>query len=133
MTSMYQQALGISDLNSEARSFITRATGLMILYVFSVMLTNTFLILHALEFVTLSQLSLILAAQFAVQASADYPSGAIGDWLGQRWVLFVAAVSYGIGFIVLSQAFDFPSVLFAFVLVAFAQSQESGTYIAWFD
>ncbi|MFX0045764.1 MAG: MFS transporter [Candidatus Hermodarchaeota archaeon] len=130
---MYQQALGISDLNSEARSFITRATGLMILYVFSVMLTNTFLILHALEFVTLSQLSLILAAQFAVQASADYPSGAIGDWLGQRWVLFVAAVSYGIGFIVLSQAFDFPSVLFAFVLVAFAQSQESGTYIAWFD
>jgi MFS family permease len=130
---MYHRVLGISDLNSEAKRFISRATGLMIVYVFAVMLTNTFLILHALEFVTLSQLSLILAAQFAVQAMADYPSGAIGDWLGQRWVLFVAALSYGIGFLVLSQAFDFASVLLAFILVAFAQSQESGTYIAWFD
>ncbi|UCH03491.1 MAG: MFS transporter [Candidatus Thorarchaeota archaeon] len=133
MATMYHRVLGISDLNSDAREFISRATSLMILYVFSVMLTNTFLIIHALEFVTLTDLSLILAAQFAVQASTDYPSGAIGDWLGQRWVLFVAGLSYGVGFIVLSQAFDFVSVLSAFILVAFAQSQESGTFIAWFD
>jgi MFS family permease len=133
MTNLYHRALGTSDLNPEARQFISRATGLMLVFVFTVMLTNTFLILHALEFVTLAQLSVILAVQFAVQALTDYPSGAIGDWLGQRWVFFVAALSYGIGFIVISQAFDFTTVLIAFVLVAFAQSQESGTYIAWFD
>jgi MFS family permease len=105
----------------------------MLAYGFAVMLTNTFLILHALEFVTLTELSLILAVQFTIQAIASYPSGAIGDWIGQRWVLFMAALSYGIGFIVLSQAFDFITVLAAFSFVALALSLESGTYIAWFD
>ncbi|MHA2141764.1 MAG: MFS transporter [Candidatus Thorarchaeota archaeon] len=133
MANLYHQALSIADLNPEAKQFISKATGLMLVYGFAVMLTNTFLILHALEFVTLTELSLILAVQFAIQAIGSYPSGAIGDWIGQRWVLFMAALSYGIGFILLSQAFDFLTVLVAFSFVAFALSLESGTYIAWFD
>ncbi|MHA2066648.1 MAG: MFS transporter [Candidatus Thorarchaeota archaeon] len=133
MANLYHRALSIGNLNSEAQKFISRATALMLVYGFAVMLTNTFLILHALEFVTLTELALILAVQFAIQAIASYPSGAIGDWIGQRWVLFTAALSYAIGFIVLSQAFDFITVLAAFSLVALALSLESGTYIAWFD
>jgi MFS family permease len=105
----------------------------MLVYSFAVMLTNTFLILHALEFVTLTELSLILAVQFAIQAVMSYPAGAIGDWIGQRWILFMAALMYGIGFIVLSQSFNFLTVLISFIFVALAQSQEAGTYIAWFD
>jgi MFS family permease len=133
MTNLYHRALSITSLNLEARQFISRATSLMLVYSFAVMLTNTFLILQALEFVSLTELSLIISVQLAIQAVVSYPSGAIGDLVGQRWVLFSAALCYGIGFIFLSQAFDFPTVLIAFVLVAFAQSQEAGTYIAWFD
>ncbi len=133
MANLYHRALSIAELNPEAKKFISTATSLMLVYSFAVMLTNTFLILHALEFVSLSELSLILAVQFAIQAVASYPAGAIGDWIGQRWILFVAALSYGIGFIILSQSFDFLTVLIAFVFVAVAQSQEAGTYIAWFD
>ncbi|MFW9788620.1 MAG: MFS transporter [Candidatus Thorarchaeota archaeon] len=133
MASLYHRALSIAGLNLEAKQFISRATSLMLAYSFAVMLTNTFLILHALEFVSLSELSLILAVQFAIQAVASYPAGAIGDWIGQRWVLFIAALSYGVGFIVLSQSFDVLSVLISFIFVAVAQSQEAGTYIAWFD
>ncbi|MFW9913639.1 MAG: MFS transporter, partial [Candidatus Thorarchaeota archaeon] len=116
-----------------ARRFILRATCLMLAYGFAVMLTNTFLILQGLKFVTLTELSMILAAQLAIQAIASYPAGAIGDWIGQRWVLFIAAVSYGIGFIILGYAFDFITVLVAFALIAAALSLESGTFIAWFD
>ena len=105
----------------------------MLTYGFAVMLTNTFLILQGLKFVTLTELSMILAAQFTIQAIASYPAGAIGDWIGQRWVLFIAAVSYGIGFIILGYAFYFITVLVAFGLVATALSLESGTFIAWFD
>ncbi|MFX1559362.1 MAG: hypothetical protein ACFFBL_02125, partial [Promethearchaeota archaeon] len=57
----------------------------------------------------------------------------IGDWIGQRWILFMAALMYGIGFIVLSQSFNFLTVLISFIFIALAQSQEAGTYIAWFD
>ncbi|MHA2027381.1 MAG: MFS transporter [Candidatus Thorarchaeota archaeon] len=133
MASLYHKALSIADLNPDAKQFISRATSLMLVYSFAVMLTNTFLILHALEFVTLTELSLILSVQFLIQAIASYPSGAIGDWIGQRWVLFAAALSYGVGFVVLSGSFDFVTVLIAFIFVAIAQSQEAGTYIAWFD
>ncbi|MFW9973894.1 MAG: MFS transporter [Candidatus Thorarchaeota archaeon] len=133
MTYLYHRALSIAELNPEARQFISRATSLMLVYSFAVMLTNTFLILHALEFVTLSELSLILAVQFTIQAFASYPAGAIGDWIGQRWILFLAALSYGIGFVILSQSFNFLTVLFSFIFIALAQSQEAGTYIAWFD
>ena len=133
MANLYHRALSIEDLNPEAKQFISRATSLMLVYSFAVMLTNTFLILHALEFVTLTELSLILSVQFLIQAIASYPSGAIGDWIGQRWVLFAAALSYGVGFVVLSQSFDFLTVMISFIFVAIAQSQEAGTYIAWFD
>lgn len=133
MANLYHRALSITSLNSEAKHFVSRATSLMLVYYFAVMLTNTFLILHALEFVSISELSLILAIQFAIQAIASYPAGAIGDWIGQRWVLFMAALSYSVGFIILSQSFDFTTVLVAFIFVAIAQSQEAGTYIAWFD
>ncbi|MHA1907385.1 MAG: MFS transporter [Candidatus Thorarchaeota archaeon] len=133
MANLYHRALSISTLNPEAKHFISRATSLMLAYSFTVMLTNTFLILHALEFVTLTELSIIIAVQFAIQAIASYPSGALGDWIGQRWVLCTAALAYGVGFIVLSQAIDFTTILIAFILVALAQSQESGTFVAWFD
>jgi MFS family permease len=45
----------------------------------------------------------------------------------------MAALMYGIGFIVLSTSFNFLTVLISFIFVALAQSQEAGTYIAWFD
>jgi MFS family permease len=130
---LYHQILGISELNFEAKKFITRASSIIFIYVFSIMLTNTFLILHALSYLSIPLLGIILAFQFAVQAIIDYPTGAIGDWIGQRWLLFVAALSYGFAFIFISQASDFFGILIAFILVAFAQSQESGTFISWLD
>jgi MFS family permease len=97
------------------------------------MITNTFLILFTLEFLSLAELSIILALQAILQAMSDYPTGALGDWIGQRWILFIAALSYGLGFILLSQAVDFISVAIPFLLIAFARSQESGAFISWLD
>ena len=115
---IFHWLLGITDLNSEAKGFISKAAGVIYLYVFIIMLTNTFIILHALEFLSLPQLGVVLGIQFAIQAITDYPTGAIGDWIGQRWVLFIAALSYCFSFIFLSQATDFVSILFAFILIA---------------
>jgi MFS family permease len=130
---LFHWILGITDLNPKAKGFISKAAGVIYLYVFIVMLTNTFIILHALKFLSLPQLGIVLGIQFVIQAITDYPSGAIGDWIGQRWVLFIAALSYCFSFILLSQATDFVSILFVFILIALAQSQESGTFISWLD
>ncbi|MHA2318263.1 MAG: MFS transporter [Candidatus Hodarchaeales archaeon] len=133
MTTMLHRILGITTLNPDAKNFISKAVSLIYVYTFIVMVTNTFLILFTLEFLSLAELSIILALQAILQAIADYPTGAIGDWIGQRWILFIAAISYGTGFIFLSQASDFISVLIPFLLIAFARSQESGAFISWLD
>ncbi len=133
MENRLHKILGITTLNSDAKQFISKAVSLIFIYTFIVMITNTFLILFSLEFLSLAELSIILALQAILQALSDYPTGAIGDWIGQRWILFIAALSYGIGFILLSQAFDLSSVLLPFLLIAFARSQESGAFISWLD
>ncbi len=133
MDNRLHKILGITTLNSDAKQFISKAVSLIFIYTFIVMITNTFLILFTLEFLSLTELSIILALQAILQAISDYPTGAIGDWIGQRWILFIAALSYGIGFILLSQADDVISVLIPFLLIAFARSQESGAFISWLD
>ncbi|MFX0094161.1 MAG: MFS transporter [Candidatus Hodarchaeota archaeon] len=133
MLKLYHWLLSISVLNSEAKKFITKAVSLMFVYVFIIMLTNTFLILFALDFLTITQLGVILACQFAVQAITDYPTAAIGDWIGQRWLLCIAALTYAVGFFFLSQASSFTFILIAFILIGFAQGQESGAFVSWFD
>jgi MFS family permease len=133
MISRLHKVLGITTLNAEAKNFLSKAVSLIFVYTFIVMVTNTFLILFALEFLSLAELSIILALQAILQAISDYPTGAVGDWIGQRWILFIAAISYGFGFILLSQAFDLISVLIPFLLIAFARSQESGAFISWLD
>ncbi|MHA1979207.1 MAG: hypothetical protein ACW98I_20060, partial [Candidatus Hodarchaeales archaeon] len=133
MYSLVPRILGISALNSEAKTFLSKAVSVTFIYTFVVMLTNTFLILFALEYLSLPELGILLALQAIIQAISDYPTGAVGDWIGQRWILFIAALSYGIGFILLSQASDLISISIPFLLIAFARSQESGAFISWLD
>jgi MFS family permease len=106
---------------------------MMLVYTFIVMLTNTFLILYALETLSIKQLGLILGIKFGIQALTDYPTGALGDWIGQRWVLFIASLSFAIGLIMLSYANNFELMVFGFAIIGFAQGQESGAFHSWFD
>ncbi|MFW9906575.1 MAG: MFS transporter [Candidatus Thorarchaeota archaeon] len=133
MENVLHKILGISTLNSDAKTFISKAVSLIFAYTFIVMITDTFLILFTLEFLSLVELSIILALQALLQAIFDYPTGALGDWIGQRWILFIAALSYGIGFTLLSRAVDLISVSLPFLLIAFARSQESGAFVSWLD
>ncbi|OLS28296.1 MAG: hypothetical protein HeimC2_07880 [Candidatus Heimdallarchaeota archaeon LC_2] len=133
MSTLIQRFFDILTLNQDAKKFVTRSFLIILIYTFVVMLTNTFLILHALDTLSIQQLGLILGVKFAIQALTDYPTGALGDWIGQRWVLFIASISYALGMIMLSYATEFHFMLIAFSIIGFAQGQESGTFNSWFD
>ncbi|MHA2298339.1 MAG: MFS transporter [Candidatus Hodarchaeales archaeon] len=135
MAGYFYRFFGIDDLNVGAKRFIARYTIMLSAYSFISMLTSTFFILYALvilneDFILLGA---ILAAQNVIQAVLDYPTGAIGDWIGQKWILSTAAICYSVGFIVLASASDFILLFLAFAILALAQSQESGAFGAWFD
>ncbi|MHA2295519.1 MAG: MFS transporter [Candidatus Hodarchaeales archaeon] len=133
MASAFYSFFGITKLNNEAKRFVLKGLSIIFIFIYFIMLTNTFYILYALTIVTGPELGIIFAIRFLIQGITDYPTGAVGDWIGQRWVLFVAALFYCAGFIVLSQATTFTTLLIAFMILALADGQQSGSFQAWMD
>jgi len=84
----------------------------------------------------LGLLGVLVAIEMITQTILDYPSGALGDAIGQRWVIAFGNSLYGVVFFMVS--FVTPSTPFLylvaiFVLQGVAQSQISGAWGAWFD
>ncbi|MHA3963541.1 MAG: MFS transporter [Candidatus Thorarchaeota archaeon SMTZ1-45] len=78
----------------------------------------------------------LVVVQMVVQILLDYPTGAVGDWIGQRYIIAGANLSYGVAYILVSfVTVDTPYITLVgiYALQGFAQSQSSGAWGAWFD
>ena len=78
----------------------------------------------------------LVVIQMIVQTILDYPTGAIGDWIGQRWVVSSASLCFALSFYMLSfvtTTTPFWFLIAIYVLAGLAQSQQSGAWGAWFD
>jgi MFS family permease len=78
----------------------------------------------------------LVVIQMVVQTILDYPTGAVGDWIGQRWVIASAQICYALSFIMLSLvtvSTPFYYLVIVYFLSGLAQSQASGAWAAWFD
>ncbi|MCE7734780.1 MAG: MFS transporter [Candidatus Heimdallarchaeota archaeon] len=97
------------------------------------MLSNTFYVLFVLEFVSFTELGILMSIRFITQSVIDYPTGIIADKIGYNRVLgfayFIHAVSFG--FLVFTSTFN--GFLIVFLLEAVAVAQESGALDSWFD
>jgi MFS family permease len=79
---------------------------------------------------------MLVVIQMAIQILLDYPSGAIGDWIGQRFVISSAFFLHGLTFFMLSLVITstpFWYFVLIYALQGIAFSQESGAWGAWFD
>ncbi|MHA1882212.1 MAG: MFS transporter [Candidatus Thorarchaeota archaeon] len=84
----------------------------------------------------LALVGVLVVIQLGTQTALDYPTGALGDWIGQRYVIASAMVTYGIAFGLTSTITSTtPFFVFAIIyaLFGFGGSQESGAFNAWFD
>ncbi|MHA1575768.1 MAG: MFS transporter [Candidatus Thorarchaeota archaeon] len=84
----------------------------------------------------LGLLGVLVAIQMIVQTLLDYPSGALGDWIGQRWVIAIGNMLYGVMFFMVSLVTSetpFWFLIALFSIQGIAQSQISGAWGAWFD
>jgi MFS family permease len=80
--------------------------------------------------------SILLVIEMTTQVLFDYPTGIIGDWIGQRYVLassfFTYAIAYFmVSFITYTTSFSYLALVYA--LEGFASSQNSGALSSWFD
>ncbi len=77
-----------------------------------------------------------IIVQKVVQTLFDYPTGTLGDLIGQRWVLASAFLTYSAAFYIVSLITDsspFGLFLVVYILMGVAASQESGALDSWFD
>jgi len=84
----------------------------------------------------LGLLGVLIAVQMITQGILDYPSGALGDAIGQRWVIAIGNLLYGVVFFMVSlvtSATPFLFLITIYVTQGVAQSQISGAWNAWFD
>jgi len=84
----------------------------------------------------LGLLGVLVAIEMVTQTILDYPSGALGDAIGQRWVIAIGNSLYGVAFLLVSfvtSTTPFPYLVLIFVVQGLAQSQISGAWNAWFD
>ncbi|MFX1563322.1 MAG: hypothetical protein ACFFDP_08440 [Promethearchaeota archaeon] len=84
----------------------------------------------------ITMVGILVVVELAIQTALDYPTGAIGDWIGQRWVIASAMICYSAAFMLASQitySTPFSVFLAIYALMGLGASQESGAFSAWFD
>lgn len=86
--------------------------------------------------VGMTYVGILVIVSMVVQTLFDYPTGVIGDWLGQRYIIATAFVTYAIAFYLVSlvtTASPFLLLVIIYALMGFAGSQQSGALGSWFD
>jgi MFS family permease len=86
-----------------------------------------------LQYLGFNALSLLIVWELLLQAATDYPTGVISDWIGQRWVLFIAYTCYTCTFLMLTISKTFPEFFIVYSLSAIGNAQMSGALDSWFD
>ena len=126
--------LGTQKITPKARQVIFKYMLLDYSGMGVIMLSNTFYILFVIDQIGFAQAGLIVSLTMFVQLLTDYPSGSLGDWIGQRWVLTVANLCYMMMYYLL---FFTDNSLTSFMIIAiisgFANAMTSGALQTWLD
>jgi MFS family permease len=125
--------LGIQDLSLEAKSllktfFLFTLTDSLIMSI-----SGTFFTLYAIDRIGFALTGAMMAVMLLTQFIFDYPSGSMGDYIGQRWVLTIAYLCFGFGFFVLSVAETFTHFLVIAIINGVGNAQLSGALDTWLD
>ena len=131
--SVYNNFVGINQLPEEGRGIMRRYGLIRASYSLIGNLTGTFFILFLIDKLGFKDSGMIVAAMVLVQLVTDYPSGAIGDFIGQRWVLASATFLSAIGFYLLSLADSITSFYLLAVVFGLSTAQQSGALQSWLD
>jgi len=84
----------------------------------------------------MSLVGVLVVVEMGVQILFDYPTGVIGDWVGQRYILATAFITYSVAYYLVSFVTISSPIVYFFIiygLMGFASSQASGALGSWFD
>ncbi|MFW9816138.1 MAG: MFS transporter [Candidatus Thorarchaeota archaeon] len=134
---------GLRDAKPEVVRLATIYTSLSLLMQISFVISTTFYLIFIATrlgqgnfILGMTFVGFLVIIQMGVQTIFDYPTGVIGDWLGQRYILATAFITYAVAFYLVSFVVnESPFILYVLIyaLMGFAGSQQSGAMGAWLD
>ncbi|MFX0094871.1 MAG: MFS transporter, partial [Candidatus Hodarchaeota archaeon] len=125
--------LGLNHLSKESRSLVKKYVMLNTLSTIAVSLSSTFFYLFTIDALGFLNASVIFALRVFVQFVVDYPSGSLGDWIGQKRVLVLSYISYFFTFSLLFIAQTYLHFILIAIFMGIALAQESGALGSWLD
>lgn len=125
--------LGIQTIPDKAGNLVRTFLVLSLASAFLGNLSSTFFILFAYDNIGIAQASIVMSFMLLIQLVTDYPSGSLGDWIGQRWVLTIAYSCYGIFYFLLTITDTFSGFLVLAFFNGLANAQASGALDSWVD
>jgi len=84
----------------------------------------------------LTLVGILVVIQMVVQTLLDYPTGAIGDWIGQRYVIASSLLCFAISYYFVSlvtASTSFSFLVLIYIMLGLGNSQASGAFDSWFD
>jgi MFS family permease len=134
---------GLGDAKPEIVLLAKRFTVLSFFMQVAFEISTTFYLIFVAEalgnndfVVGMTYVGFLVIIQMVVQTLFDYPTGVIGDWLGQRYILATAYLTYAFAFYLTSLVTTTTPVLLlviVYALMGFASSQQSGALGSWLD
>ncbi len=143
MTSRVARFFGLEDESSRVQYLAKVAAAWMPLAALSFTMSSTFYSIYIATLLFPSDIiigfafvGILAAISMGAQVVMDYPTGGIGDWIGQRWILAASYFCFGIVFFLTALGIFFPNFWFfliVYLLTALAAALNSGALMAWFD
>jgi MFS family permease len=145
VSSGYARIFGIAEPTENVVRLVKILSVLLPSFAASFQISTTFWMIYIAEslgngdyFAGLTLVGFLVIIQMAIQTALDYPTGAVGDWIGQRYVISSALLCYAVAFGLSSLIVkDTPAPVWIYVtiyvLFGLGSSQESGAFNAWFD
>jgi MFS family permease len=125
--------LGIQPLPDRAQALINKFLLLSLAGAFLGNLSSTFFILYVINSIGYAKAGIVTSFILFVQLITDYPSGSLGDYIGQRWVLAIANICYAISYFLLAITTTFSGFLLLAIFQGFGNAQASGALGTWLD
>lgn len=136
-------AIGLPDANDKVLHLAKVLMFLGPLASFTFVMSTTFYMIFVAEALGggdyiqgLPLVGTLIVIQMAIQLLLDYPTGAIGDWIGQRYIMASSLICYAIAFYMVSlvnSATPFSFLIVIYVIQGLGSSQQSGAFNTWFD
>ena len=136
-------AIGLPDANEKVLRLARVLMFLGPLANFTFVMSTTFYLIFVAEALGggdyisgLPLVATLIVIQMAVQLVLDYPTGAIGDWIGQRYIMASATICYAAAFWLVSivtALTPFWFLVVIYVIQGLGNSQMSGAFNTWFD